>query len=273
MVSSPWRSPILADLTFGQTYRLVNSFLPFRKLRILDIGCARGFLSLELARNGHDVLGIDLDKNLLKTAKQTMATDPYRSQRGSLVYQVADFSTWENQGKMFDVAIFSRSLHHIPKPGKALDKIRQILSPRGRIICLEYAYDRFDNRSANWFFHERRILEQAGWYESNKRLSDDMKRSGSRIMKECRDYGIREKLNRFEQMYKPLKQLFTQRHFSWEPYIFWDIIADMRVPYAETEAVIARSINAIEKALIRRHAINPTLFVFVGQARKGFRGV
>ncbi len=267
MVGSPWRHPELADLTFGDIYRLVDSFLPDRKLRILDVGCGSGFLSLELVRNGHDVLGIDLDKNLVKKAKQTMMTDPYRSKRGSLEYLVSDISEWKDHGKIFDVVIFNRSLHHIAKPSRALDKVRQILSVRGRIICLEYAYDRFDRRSANWFYHVRRIMEQAGWYMSNKRLSEDTDRSVRQIMRESRDYGRMEKLNRFEQMYNPLKRLFNQMQFVWKPYIFWDIVADMRVPNANTEVAIVRSVKAMEEALISRRSINPTLFLFVGQTR------
>lgn len=265
MVGSPWRHPDLADLTFGEIYRLVERLLPARKQRILDIGCGTGFLSLELARDGHEVLGLDVDKSLVKVAQRTMKTDPHRSKRGSLDYEVSDFSTWDNQGKVFDVVIFSRSLHHIPKPGRALDKARQILSPTGRIICLDFAFDRFDRQSARWLYHIRRALEQAGWYKSDKRLSEDAKRSVSQIMKESRDYPKKEKLNMFDQMYKPLKRLFAQQHFSWHPYIFWDIVMDMRVPSAETEVAIVRSAKAMEEALIRRRKISPTLFLFAGR--------
>ena len=267
MLASPWRQPELADLTFGQIYRLVDSFLITRKSRILDIGCGRGFLSLELARKGHDVIGIDSDSKSVKTAKRTMRTDPYKSKRGTLEYQTADFSSWNNQGRVFDVIIFSRVLHHIPKPGKALDKVQCMLSPRGRIICVEYAYDLFDRRSATWFYHIRRILEQARWYASDRRLSDDVKKSVDQIMNRENTYARKERLNRFEQMYKPLRRLFKQKHFSWEPYLFWDIIIDMRVPSVETEVAIARSVKAMEEALISKHSISPTLFLFVGQTR------
>lgn len=267
MVSSPWRHPDLADLTFGEIYRLLDKLLSTRKLRILDIGCGTGFLSLELARDGHEVLGMDMDESLIKIAERTMKTDPYRSKRGSLEYTVADFAGWENRGKMFDVVLFSRSLHHIPKPGIVLEKARRLLSARGSIICLDFAFDRFDRGSATWFYHLRRVLEQAGWYESEIRLTGDAKKSVSRIMKDAREYRKKEKLNSFEQMYTPLKRLFTQRHLSWHPYIFWDVIMDMRVPSAETEVAIARSAKAMEESLIRRHAIRPTQFLFAGQAR------
>lgn len=155
----------------------------------------------------------------------------------------------------------------MPKPGRVLEKARRVLSARGSIICLDFAFDRFDRRAATWLYHLRRVLEQAGWYESDLRLTEDAKKSVSRIMKDAREYHRKETLNRFEQMHKPLKRLFAQRHFSWHPYFFWDIVMDMRVPSVETEIAIARSVKTMEEALIRRQAISPTLFVFEGRPR------
>jgi hypothetical protein len=66
-------------------------------------------------------------------------------------------------------------------------------------------------------------------------------------------------------MYGPLKGLFEENHFSWEPYIFWDIIMDMRVPSTDVEMAFARSLSAMERALIERDAIGPVLFCFSGE--------
>ncbi len=52
MEGSPWRQPYLAELTFGEMFRLVNRLVSGQNLRILEVGCGRGYLSLELARRG-----------------------------------------------------------------------------------------------------------------------------------------------------------------------------------------------------------------------------
>jgi len=170
MEDSPWRQPYLADLTYGEIQRLVDEFVPGPALKILDVGCGRGYLSLELAREGHDVLGIDLDQKMIGQARKTMDTDPNKSERGPLNYQVQDFANWKDSDYKFDMIIFNRVLHHVPKPGKALGKAHRSLRLGGRIICIEYTYDRFDHRSATWFYHVRRVLEQVGWYEGRKKL-------------------------------------------------------------------------------------------------------
>ena len=82
MKDSPWRQPYLARLTFGEIHNLVDEYIFGRRLRILDVGCGRGWLSLELAREGHDVLGVDSSKEMILNAKRTMDTDPYKNERG-----------------------------------------------------------------------------------------------------------------------------------------------------------------------------------------------
>jgi 2-polyprenyl-3-methyl-5-hydroxy-6-metoxy-1,4-benzoquinol methylase len=265
MEGSPWRQPYLAELTYGEMFRLINRFVLGNKLKILEVGCGRGYLSLELARRGHNLLGIDVNEETIRIAYRTMNTDPYSSGRGRLEYQVSDFAVWNNVGRKFDLVIFNRVLHHIPQPAKALEKVRSLLGPKGRIICVEYAYDQFDARSATWFYHVRRVLEQVDWFKSDTKLTDNLGVSVDQLMEEWLAHGRKERLNRFEDMYGPLKGLFEEKHFSWEPYIFWDIIMDMRISSTDIEMAFARSLNAMERALIERDAISPVLFCFSGE--------
>jgi SAM-dependent methyltransferase len=265
MERSPWRQPYLAELTYGEMFRLINRLVSGDNLRILEVGCGRGYLSLELARRGHDLLGIDLNEQAIRVAYQTRNTDPYNSGRGKLEYQVSDFAVWNNTDGEFDLVIFNRVLHHIPQSAKALEKVRSLLGRNGRIICVEYAYDRFDHRSATWFYHIQSALEEAGWFKSDTNISENLESSAAQIEEEWHAHGLKESLNRFEDMYGPLKSLFEERHFSWEPYIFWDIIMDMRIPSTDTEMAFARSLSAMERALIERDAIGPVLFCFSGE--------
>ena len=70
-------------------------------------------------------------------------------------------------------------------------------------------------------------------------------------------------------MRKPLNSLFREAHFSWEPYIYWDLIMDMRIPSEDVEMATAHSIMAMETALIEADSITPVLFCFVGLKQPG----
>ncbi len=270
MEGSPWRQPYLVELTFGEMFRLVDRLVSGRKLRILEVGCGRGYLTLELARRGHNLLGIDVNGETIKTAKQTMNTDPYGLERERLEYQVSDFGAWNGADGKFDFIIFNRSLHHIPQTAEVLEKVQSLLVPKGQVICVEYAYDQFDRRSATWFYHIRRILEQGSWFKSDKKLSGNLGVSVAQIKEEWQASGRKQHLNRFKEMYTPLRSLFEEKHLSWEPYIFWGIIMDMRIPSTDAEMAFARCLMTMEKALIERRAINPVLFCFSGENARHF---
>jgi len=106
-------------------------------------------MSLELARMGHDVVGIDPNEKIIRIARRTMETDPYSRTRGRLRCEVADFNKWSDGPGTYDVVLFSRVLHDLPHPKKILFKAHRLLKNGGRLVCLEYAYDRIDRGAAH----------------------------------------------------------------------------------------------------------------------------
>ena len=61
--------------------------------RILDVGCGSGYISLELARSGYHVTGIDISSKVIDVAKKTLETNPFKDGFGSLKYHVSFRST------------------------------------------------------------------------------------------------------------------------------------------------------------------------------------
>ena len=258
---SLWRQPYLIELTYADNFHVIRDSIRGRNLKILEVGCGTGFMSLELARMGHDVIGIDRNEKILRLARRTMETDPYSKTRGDLRYEVAEFEKWSDSPGTYDVALFSRVLHDLPHPGKILSRVRQLLRNGGRLVCLEYAYDRMDWRAATWLYEIRRALELAGWYASH--LPKNPRKGVDKIMK-GNLYGRTVHINKFEHMKHPLEQLFAKSHFSWHCYHFWDILGDMQVPDLKKEKALARLFKGMEQLLIDSGEIQPVLFQFVG---------
>jgi ubiquinone/menaquinone biosynthesis C-methylase UbiE len=264
MKDSLWRQPYLIELTYADNFRMVRDSIRGRNLRILEVGCGTGFMSLELARMGHDVVGLDLDEKVICVARRTMKTDPYSKTRGDLRYEVVDFNKWTDAPGTYDLVLFSRVLHDLPQPEKVLFKAHRLLVNRGRLVCLEYAFDRMDRRAAGWLYQVRRALELTGWYSSH--LPENPKEGVNSIIK-GNLYGRKKHINKFEEMRRPLEQLFVKERLSWHCYHCWDIFRDMRVPNPNREKALATLFKRLEQLLVDSGEIQPVLFRFVGTKR------
>src|SRR5207245_7374314 len=203
MKDSLWRQPYLIELTYADNFHLVKDSIRGRNLKILEVGCGTGFMSLELARRGHDVVGIDSNQKIIRLARRTMETDPYSKTRGSLRYEVADFNKWSDIPGTYDVVLFSRVLHDLPHPKNILFRACRLLKNGGRVVCLEYAYDRTDRRSATWLYQIRRALELTVWYSSN--LRENQTQGIDSIMNDAL-YRRREQIKPFEKISEHTEQ-------------------------------------------------------------------
>jgi ubiquinone/menaquinone biosynthesis C-methylase UbiE len=261
MKDSLWRQPYLIALTYADNFRLVEDSIRGRNLRILEVGCGTGFMSLELARMGHDVVGIDLNEKIIRLARRTMETDPYSKTRGDLRYEVVDFNKWTDAPGTYDIVLFSRVLHDLPHPRTILSKAHHLLKDRGRLVCLEYAYNRMDRRAATWLYQTRRALELTGEYSSH--LPKNPRKGVDSIMGENL-YGRKEHINKFEEMRHPLERLFRKERFSWRCYYCWGVFLGMRISDRNKEKALASLFRGMEQLLIDSGQIQAVLFHFVG---------
>ncbi|MER3429415.1 MAG: hypothetical protein C4334_15255 [Pyrinomonas sp.] len=109
--------------------------------KVLDVGCGSGWLCEFLARLGYDVLGIDINRDLIRIARARIESIPY----GSDLYNglkcrflVHDIETSFLPEK-FDAAICYDSFHHFENERAVLKHIREMLAPNGLLFILEGA--------------------------------------------------------------------------------------------------------------------------------------
>ncbi|MDZ7723260.1 MAG: class I SAM-dependent methyltransferase [candidate division KSB1 bacterium] len=117
----------------GELYEYIFSALSDRA-RILVLTCGPGSLSLELARQGHRVTGIDVSHKVIEVARQFAKENPYTEHFGSLDYQVADLNKIQLGMHKYDFVIVWNGLHHIMCIDRLFSKVRQALKPEGRFI-------------------------------------------------------------------------------------------------------------------------------------------
>lgn len=104
-----------------------------RGLRIADVGCGNGRLSALLAGSGNDVIGVDNAEEQIRLAREL-----YQGREG-LSFTVAEAEALPFGEESLDAAIFSHSLHHMPRPERALTEAARTLVSGGRIIVVDLA--------------------------------------------------------------------------------------------------------------------------------------
>jgi SAM-dependent methyltransferase len=194
----------------------VEAHLPPAPARLLEVGCGSGDLARALAELGYEPVAIDPDApqgELFQSVslEEFAATDP------------------------FDAVVASRSLHHIPDLPEAVAKIAALLGGGGRFILDEHACDRLDERTARWYL-ERRAAEPDAPTSLEACLADWE--------------ADHHDLHGYAAMREELDRHFSERFFSWTPYL-----------YSELARVDAEE----ERALIEAGAIQAMGFRYVGE--------
>jgi SAM-dependent methyltransferase len=96
--------------------------------RVLDVGCGAGQTSIEAARAGGHVLGVDVSTRMLERARQRA--------EGSVEFVLADAQTHPFEPASFDVVISRCGLMFFADPAAAFANIRRALRPGGRLVGL-----------------------------------------------------------------------------------------------------------------------------------------
>jgi SAM-dependent methyltransferase len=96
--------------------------------RVLDLGCAHGAMTYDLASQGADVVGIDLNPEFIAWAKENVGGRPVR---GSMEFVCADIR--EADIGDFDIIASKDTFEHIQDLGSMLVTLRDRLRPGGQI--------------------------------------------------------------------------------------------------------------------------------------------
>ena len=139
----------LVDVGTRETFRFVTAHLPSAKARVLEIGCGRGRLATELARRGVPVRGLEPDREAAQQARR----------RG---VDVVCAGLLDHEDEPFDLALFSRSLHHIHPLDRAIERVGKLLKPGGTLLVEDFAVEAIDSVTAAWRYETEALLRAAG---------------------------------------------------------------------------------------------------------------
>jgi SAM-dependent methyltransferase len=101
---------------------------------VLDLGCGHGALSIDAARDGADVLGVDLDVERVEFANRNVATR-YPELRDRIEFRVIDLVTAPDLtlAEHFDIVLSKDTFEHLADVEAMLSTIYRLLQPSGEL--------------------------------------------------------------------------------------------------------------------------------------------
>lgn len=111
--------------------RALGMLLP--PLRVADLGCGEGYLTIEAARWASEVIAVDRSDAVLARA-QALAE---RRHVSNVVWKRGEVEKLPIRDGSVDVALLSQALHHAANPARAVDEAARITVPGGRVLILD----------------------------------------------------------------------------------------------------------------------------------------
>lgn len=164
-----WRDPEFAKIQWMPRINYIIDQVKERGGRVLEVGCGCGMLSLEMARNGLQVVGVDVSPKSIEVANQFKSKNQESKDFGSLKYHCADISDLDFDSEAFDSVVFFRSLHHFPDLQATLAKAHQASKKEAYLLISEPVRANFNEKSAQFCALLRAILPT--WEPYEKKLS------------------------------------------------------------------------------------------------------
>jgi ArsR family transcriptional regulator len=144
--------------------RALGMLLP--PLRVADLGCGEGYLTIEASRWAAQVIAVDRSDAVLDRAKALAR----RRHVSNVTWKRGELERLPIKDGSVDVALLSQALHHADQPARAVAEAARVTVPDGRVLILdlrehreEWVRAKLGDRTLGFNDGElKRMLTQAG---------------------------------------------------------------------------------------------------------------
>ena len=232
------------DVFSQDTLKFVQKHLTSNNVRILEVGCGAGDFSYELMKTGAQLTACDTNEKAVLSCKDKGVSAIH-----------ADFLSIK--GELFDVILFTRSLHHIHKLKEAIEHSNSLLVLDGMIIIEDFDLNMIDTNTARWYYDIRSIVSVC---TNNKKPSEFVK---DPIQTWIDDHNHTPPLNSGDEMIKTVQDRFDIVSIERNPYLYRSICGRLN-SFNDSYRITAKILE-IESGLISEQDILPTGLRIVGK--------
>ncbi|MDB2528254.1 class I SAM-dependent methyltransferase [Alphaproteobacteria bacterium] len=278
-----WRDSTFTDLYVGQMSRQYIEYIRSLKLkspRVLDFGCGQGYFSLELAREGCEVVGVDISSKSIAIAEsyhQSIAQEQFHPSR--LKYYCGDVNILPDLGD-FDAVLTSGVLHHLEDLNDALNIMGKSLRRRNGILFgHEPQHKYFTKNDATIVATIRQLLSLCGnWYEDPKVVEDDIGLIdySNQIQQEYLfERDINEKAQSPHDLSHDRDQIINQlgKHFDKidiraSSAFIYRMLGGLRANKIKKEHELAKFLATVDKVFVSQNILNANYFFFIASNQR-----
>jgi SAM-dependent methyltransferase len=169
---------------------------------VVEIGCGSlgGFVPM-LRSSGYEAVGVD-----------PAAPD-------GEAYRRVEFEQAELSADA-DAVVASTSLHHVADLAEVLDRVAHTLVRAGTLVVIEWAWEEFDEPTAEWCFRRLGSDGEPGWLNRRREEWLASRQSWSTYF---REWAVREQLHKADKIVRLLDERFDREQLSRGPYFFSDL--------------------------------------------------
>jgi SAM-dependent methyltransferase len=125
------RGQLVPGRSWAAWARALGHLLP--PVRVADLGCGEGYLTIEAAQWASQVVAIDRSAAVLRQAKALAR----RRGVANVTWKRGEIERLPLGDASVDVALLSQALHHAADPARALAEAARIVAPGGTVLVLD----------------------------------------------------------------------------------------------------------------------------------------
>ncbi len=103
------------------------------RVKVADLGCGEGYLTIEAARWASRVIAVDRSEMVLNRAKALAR----RRRVSNVIWKKGELEKLPMKDASVDVAMLSQALHHAHDPASAVAEAARVTAPGGRVLLLD----------------------------------------------------------------------------------------------------------------------------------------
>jgi SAM-dependent methyltransferase len=102
-------------------------------VKVGDLGCGEGYLTIEAARWASRVVAVDRSEAVLTRAKALAR----RRRVSNVIWKKGELERLPLRDASIDIAMLSQALHHAQDPARAVAEAARVTTPGGRVLLLD----------------------------------------------------------------------------------------------------------------------------------------